>query len=72
MKKELLIQGMHCAACQALISMEIEELGLLDKILSLEIIKGDSKGKLVLDNVSEDQIEKIKIAINSLENYKII
>lgn len=69
--KQVTIQGMHCAACSKLITLELSELGLDRHIDRFELEEGN-KGKLFLkEDVSEEDIEKIKTCIRGLKDYSV-
>jgi len=71
MEIKLIIEGMHCDACQTLIGMEIEENGFEDKVSSLKILAGENKGVLQLKNVTEEDVSTVKRLINAMEPYKV-
>lgn len=67
---KLTISGMHCNACVSLINMEIEELGLDDKVESLDL-NDDMTGELVLSEIGEAELSQIKSAINNMDQYNV-
>ena len=72
MGKTLIINGMHCDACKILIRMEIDDVGLSDKIKDINLTSGNNKGFVDLQNVSEEEVEKIIEAIDALGEYKVV
>lgn len=72
MDKELKIEGMHCDACKKIITMEIEDLGLQDKLNSVDLSSEANQGFVKLSDVREEDVEKITTAINDLGQYKVI
>lgn len=72
MKTVLTVKGMHCNACKALIKMQLEERGLEDKIISININEVENVGTVELDNISEEESAIIEEAINSMEQYSVI
>lgn len=70
MSTTLTIKGMHCAACEALITMELEEVGLADKIMSLRVAT-DNTGILELDNATDEEIQLAKSTIQKMDSYSI-
>jgi hypothetical protein len=71
MNNELIIKGMYCDACSMLIKMEIEENGFGDNVTSIEIVEGQNQGKVILQDVSEQDQNKIKNLINEMEKYEV-
>lgn len=71
MNKTFVIEGMHCSACEKLITMELEEKGFVKENMSFEIL-GDSKGSLSIKLSSEEEIQKITNSINRMEDYTVI
>lgn len=72
MEKELVIKGMHCDACVKLIGMEIEDLGYRNIISEIKVLEGEDQGIVRLHNVNSSDVEKIIIAINNLDQYKVL
>lgn len=70
MDTTLIIKGMHCAACEALITMELEEAGLADKVQSLTLADNNT-GKLELKNVTDQDLKLVKSTINNMDPYSI-
>ncbi|MGB0757385.1 MAG: hypothetical protein ACPGO5_02925 [Patescibacteria group bacterium] len=70
MSQKMIINGMYCAACEALITMELEEVGLADKVLSLTL-KDNNAGELELSDVTEEEAERITKAINDMDSYSV-
>lgn len=71
MSYTLRVKGMHCDACKALISMEIEELGFADKLQSVELT-GEDMGEVNIDLNSVEDLEKVKKSINELGKYEVV
>lgn len=67
----LKVQGMHCDACKALIRMEIEDLGLESHINAIELAENNI-GLITLENITDEDQEKITTSINNIENYEVI
>lgn len=67
---EIMIKGMHCDACIALITMELEENGYEDKVESISL-GTNNLGKVVLTTEDIDLISKAKTIINNMENYDV-
>jgi len=69
--KKLTIEGMHCDACQKLITMELEDAGF-DTAISVFRQIGENIGELELaDHVTDDEINKIKEIISKMDDYTI-
>ena len=71
MDTKLIVDGMHCNACVALIKMEIEEVGLANKVKSINLMTGVDRGEIVLEDASQEEVEKIVTVINNLDSYSI-
>ncbi len=71
MNQTIIIQGMHCEACKSLITMELEEAGLEDKVKTISL-QDNNMGELELDDVSEEEVERIKTAINNMGSYSVV
>lgn len=71
MNKQLKIKGMHCESCKALITMEIEDLNLGEKVDDIQI-QEDNTGVITLSNVSEEDVEQIVNSVNSMDQYEVI
>lgn len=70
--KILTVQGMHCGACEKLIMMELEEVGLDKFVKNVEVIGEEKKGIFSLKEGSDEtQIEQMKGVINSMEGYSV-
>lgn len=70
--KNIEIQGMHCGACQKLIQMELDEVGL-NEIVESYSEPVDNRGKLYLkDSVTPEELELMKKTINAMDNYQVI
>jgi hypothetical protein len=67
---EIIIKGMHCDACIALVTMELEEGGFEGEIKSVELIP-DNFGKVILVTDEADRISEVKNIINNMENYNV-
>lgn len=67
----LTVEGMHCEACKALITMELEDAGLEEYVESIKLIEGQNQGEIVLKQATEEVTSKIIELINGLENYQI-
>lgn len=70
MDTTLTIKAMHCAACETLVTMEIEEAGLADKVQSLTLADNNT-GKLELKNVTDEDIRMVKSTINNMDSYSV-
>ncbi len=71
--KTLIVQGMHCGACKKLIMMELEEVGLDALVKNVEIMEEEKKGVFHLDeNISDEELEKVKSIINGMEGYTVV
>ena len=66
---KLIVKGMHCAACQSLIKMELEEKGLLVKDIRL---LGDNRGEVEFTDLNKDQLALAEQTINQLADYSVI
>lgn len=71
MDQKITVKGMHCEACKTLIKMEIEDLGLEDKIKEILLMEGENVGEIRFKDISDDDLEKVKNAINKLDQYKV-
>lgn len=71
MNKTLIVNGMHCNACVSLVKMEIEEIGLADKLESITLLEGRDKGEIALKDVDQVEIDKISTVVNNLESYSV-
>ena len=71
METTLTVNGMHCDACVTLVKMEIEDIGLADKVQSIVLKKGENQGEVLLRDVSSADVSKISTAINNLERYNV-
>lgn len=72
MSTTIKVQGMHCDACKTLVSMELEEIGLQDKVSEIMIDSKKNQGTLQLTNESQEDIDAIKKAIEGMEQYSIL
>ena len=61
---------MHCAACETLVRMELEEAGLADTVLGITLTS-DNTGIVELADVSDEDIDLIKSTINNMDTYSI-
>lgn len=66
MQTELIVKGVHCDACLALIKMELEDIGLLDNLLELKLDSDGNTGTLRLD-ARETELAIFVEAINALD-----
>ncbi len=67
--KKIAIQGMHCDACQKLITMELEDIGLKNLVKSFAQ-EEKNKGTLSLtESATEEEREKILTIINAMGDY---
>lgn len=67
---KIIVQGMHCGACEKLIKMELEGSCLDAYLESVEIFTEDNKGVFYLkENTRDEQVEEMKKIINSMEGY---
>ncbi len=64
MKKNVKVNGMHCASCEILLREAIEEAGT--KVISASF----TKGEIVVDMKDEKELSTIKKAIEK-EGYKV-
>lgn len=64
MKKNVKVNGMHCSSCEILLREAIEEAGV--KVISAN----HAKGEIVVDMKDENEISKVKKAIEK-EGYKM-
>lgn len=71
MEKAIKITGMHCQACKSLISMELEENGLAQKVNSIEL-SSQNTGLILLSDTNDQDVEKIVSIINKMDNYQVI
>ncbi|HRN69687.1 MAG TPA: hypothetical protein PLS49_00755 [Candidatus Woesebacteria bacterium] len=71
MDQKIVVKGMHCDACKALIKMEIEDLGLGDKVKEITLMEGENVGEIQSEDISSQELENIKTAINKLDQYKV-
>lgn len=65
MKKNVKVNGMHCSSCEILLREAIEEAGV--KVVSAN----HAKGEIVVDMKDENEISKVKKAIEK-EGYKMV
>lgn len=72
MDTTLNVQGMHCDACKSLIRMEIDELGFSENVKDVDLTSENNVGFVALQNVDEEEVEKITEAIDSLGNYQVV
>ena len=72
MDQELLVNGMHCASCINLITMELEDAGLKDKIKKIKLLEGQNQGVVNLVDVNDEELTKATTAINNLGSYQVI
>lgn len=70
MNTTLTVNGIHCEACQKLIAMDLEDAGLSEKMTGVEMKEGNV-GVVSLENVSEEEIVRIKEVINGMEGYTV-
>ena len=70
-ESSVVIEGMHCAACKSLITMELEESLLAEHVRNIELT-GDNVGVLNLDSPDEKLLQKIKSVINNMADYRIL
>ena len=67
--QNIIVKGMHCNACIAMITMQLEDKGLMELTKSISLIKGENKG--IVEIYSNDQnITAIKDAIESAGEYE--
>ena len=66
------VAGMHCHACTKVIQMEIEDLSLEDNIVSISVDEKSQIGSIELQNVTEQEVEVIKNAIEAIGGYKVL
>ncbi len=71
MDTTLTVHGMHCQACKTLITMELEEAGLDDKVSAIEMSLDEKQGIISLTSVIEEEVQKIKDIINSFDAYSV-
>lgn len=71
MQTTLKVAGMHCNACKMLVQMGLEDGGFEDKIESVESGE-DNQGQVVLNDMSEEELQKAKEIINSVGHYQVI
>lgn len=65
------VKGMHCEACEALIKMELEELGLEDEITGIDL-RSDDIGVITFTHLSSSRKDQTIEAINLMEQYEVI
>ena len=70
MNTKIIVKGMHCAACETLVRMELEEAGLADTVLGITLTS-DNTGIVELADVSDEDIDLIKSTINNMDTYSI-
>lgn len=70
MNIKLKVKGMHCAACEALITMELQEAGIADKVQGLALADNNT-GVLKLHDCNEEDIKLVKSIINNMDSYSI-
>ena len=71
MNKTLSVSGMHCQACINLITMELNDAGLKDKIKEIKLLPGQNQGVVDLVDVTDDELIKTTAAINNLGQYQV-
>ena len=68
--KTITVEGMHCGACEKLIRMELDDAGLEFHVEKVEIQGEAKKGVFHFKaDTGDEQIEKIKQIVNSMEGY---
>ena len=68
---KLHIEGMHCAACKALVQMKLEENGFGEKIDGIDVLE-DNTGVLILKGVTEEDVEHITQLVNDMDDYLVL
>lgn len=68
--KTFIVKGMHCGACEKLITMELEEVGF-DALVKEVQIDGEKKEGIfhLKDGVQDEEIEKMRVIINGMDGY---
>lgn len=72
MKTKLKVKGMHCDACKLLVRMGLEDGGFEEKIVSIDTVKEENVGEVILSGLGEQEIEKAKEIINSVGHYEVV
>lgn len=70
MDYKITVKGMHCEACKSLISMELEDHGLIANLSEISLL-GSETGELIFNDISEEKYSEIVKIINNLENYQV-
>jgi len=66
----LRVRGMHCAACVALITMELDDAGLLAEESSVALA-GNNEGILTLKSDDAAARDRVQAVINALDGYTV-
>jgi hypothetical protein len=70
--KKLTIRGMHCDACKALITMDVEDAGMSDRIKGFGEVSNNQGELLLKEDVSDEELKKLAEIINSMDNYQVL
>jgi len=70
--KTLTVKGVHCGACEKLIKMELEDVGL-DILVEKVEIDGEKKEGIfsVKETIGKGELEEMKSIINGMEGYSV-
>ncbi|HRN69836.1 MAG TPA: hypothetical protein PLS49_01515 [Candidatus Woesebacteria bacterium] len=71
MDQKITVKGMHCNACKALIKMEIEDVGLGNRIEEIVLLENGNVREIKFIDISDSDLEKVKSTINILDQYKV-
>ena len=66
----LTIDGMHCQACVSLVSLELDDIGLLGRS-AVKLLDTGKCGTVTILDVSAQDIERVTSLVNSLESYSV-
>lgn len=69
--KTLIIQGMHCDACQKLITMELDDAGFKDVIKDFRQTDKNSGELVLVDAASEQDTQKVIEIISKMDDYTV-
>lgn len=70
MNTQLTVVGMHCDACKALITMELEE-HKLDQYVSAINLNMNETGTLEITTDDEELVKQIRSVIDGLDSYSV-
>ncbi|HBB37996.1 MAG: hypothetical protein UV82_C0006G0046 [Candidatus Magasanikbacteria bacterium GW2011_GWD2_43_18] len=68
----LTVQGMHCDACKKIIRMELDDAGLAEQIVDIELLP-DERGCITLqESTSPETKDHITTVVNAIEGYSVV